>query len=94
MIPENPDQFSVVQFFIDGSQEYVRRNVSAEEALKALKHYTSNVATKLGVVNRVILTDGGDFTNIEWINGKGFTYDGEHYAESPHTSLHPNVKSS
>lgn len=88
-----PETYSVCQFFFNGDYEYVRRNVSAEEAVKAFRHYTDNVATKVGcIVERVIITDGGDCTNIEWVAGKGFSYDGVNYEPSPHTSLHPNVK--
>ena len=76
-------EFSVCQFFPDGRYEYVRRYVSGEEAVKAFKHYTDNVATKIGAVTRVIITDGGDSTNLEWQAGKGFTYDGETWAASP-----------
>ncbi|MEH2525851.1 MULTISPECIES: hypothetical protein [unclassified Bradyrhizobium] len=67
-------EFSVVQFFRDDSYEYVRRFVSAEEAVQTAKHYTDNVATKLGFVNRVIITDGGDHTVFEWKRGKGVTF--------------------
>jgi hypothetical protein len=68
------DEFSVVQFFINGEYEYVRRWVSAEEAVKAAQHYTNNVATKIGVVDRVIITDGGDCTVFEWIKNKGIVF--------------------
>lgn len=67
-------EFSVCQFFEDGSYEYVRRNVSAEEAVNVAKIYTSNVAAKLGITRRVIITDGGDFTNFEWRVGDGVVY--------------------
>lgn len=87
-------EFSVCQFFINGMHEYVRRNVGPEEALRAFKHYTDNVATAAGIVNRVIITDGGDFTNLEWRAGRGFTYDGEHWAPTPRTEDHPNVSQS
>ena len=86
-----PDEFSVCQFFANGMYEYVRRYVSALEAVKAFKHYSNSVATKLGVVERVIITDGGDHTNIEWVAGKGYSYDGVHYRSSPHTSAHEDV---
>jgi hypothetical protein len=68
------DEFSVVQFFTTGEYEYVRRWVSAEEAVKAAQHYTNNVATKIGVVDRVIITDGGDCTVFEWIKNKGIVF--------------------
>lgn len=82
-------EFSVCQFFINDTYEYVRRFVSAEEAVIAFKHYTNNVATKMGIIERVIITDGGDHTNIEWRPDKGFTYDGVNYAASPRTDAQP-----
>lgn len=85
-------EFSVCQFFTDGTYEYVRRYVSAEEAVMAFKHYTDNVATKVGgIVERVIITDGGDLTNLEWRAGKGFTYDGVNYRASPRTEEHKSL---
>lgn len=68
------NEFSVVQFFEDDSYEYVRRFVSAEEAMTAVKHYTNNVATRMGLVKRVIITDGGDLCCFEWIHGKGVVF--------------------
>jgi hypothetical protein len=68
-------EFSVCQFFKDGTYEYVRRYVGAEEAVKAFNHYTNNVVARMGiVVERVIITDGGDSVNMEWVSGKGVTY--------------------
>jgi hypothetical protein len=67
-------EYSVCQFFPDGSYEYVRRGVGAEEAVKAADHYTHNVATKLGVVDRVIITDGDDYCCFEWKRGEGVTF--------------------
>lgn len=68
------NEFSVCQFFEDESYEYVRRFVSAEEATKAFKFYTDNVAARMGIVRRVIITDSGDCTNMEWQYGKGITF--------------------
>lgn len=67
-------EFSVCQFFNDDTYEYVRRFVSAEEAVKAFYHYTNNVASDMGLVKRVIITDGGDCVNAEWQYGKGITF--------------------
>lgn len=69
-----PNEYNVCQFFEDGKYEYVRRFVSAEEAASAFQHYTTSVAARVGVVNRVIITDGGDCTNAEWIRGKGLVF--------------------
>lgn len=71
---EPSGEFNVVQFFVDGSNEYVRRNVDAETAVKAAHHYCNNVAVQMGITKRVIITDGGDCTVFEWINGKGVTF--------------------
>ena len=67
-------EYSVCQFFPGGSYEYVRRFVTGEEAVKAFKHYTESVGARLGTTQRVILTDGGDCINMEWIFGKGIVY--------------------
>jgi hypothetical protein len=68
------NEFSVCQFFSNDMYEYVRRWVSAEEAMKAFQHYTTSVGARLGTTVRVIITDGGDDTNMEWIFGKGITF--------------------
>lgn len=68
------NEFSVCQFFEDDSYEYVRRFVSAEDAIKAFQFYTNNVAARLGMTRRVIVTDGGDCINAEWIFGEGVVY--------------------
>ena len=39
-------EFSVCQFFEDGTYEYVRRFVGAQEAVEAARHYTDNVAVR------------------------------------------------
>jgi hypothetical protein len=73
---DNRAEFSVCQFFAHpvGGYEYVRRFVTAAEAWDAFVKYTTNVAAKHGFVVRVIITDGGDYTNAEWQFGKGLTY--------------------
>lgn len=68
------ETFSVCQFFEDGSYEYVRRGVEAEEAVKAAHHYCNSVGAKMGFVKKVIITDGGDCVNFEWQYGKGVTF--------------------
>jgi hypothetical protein len=68
------NEFSVCQFFKDGTYEYTRRFVPAEEAVLAFRHYCTSVAAKLGMTVRVIVTDGGDCTNMEWQYGKGIVF--------------------
>jgi hypothetical protein len=72
--PPSGELFNVVQFFPDGSYEYVRKRVSLDEAFKEFQHYTSSVAARMGITVRVIITDGGDCTNAEWKYGEGLTY--------------------
>lgn len=68
------NEYSVVQFFEDGTYEYVRRWVDAQQAVLAARHYTSSVAAKVGIVTKVIITDGGDCIKFEWQYGKGVTF--------------------
>lgn len=77
------ETYSVCQFFDDGSYEYVRRGVGAEDAVKAARHYTDSVAARMGWVPRVIITDEGDAIVFEWERGKGVTFPPAKPAVSP-----------
>lgn len=66
--------FNVVQFFKDGTHEYVRRNVPVEEAVEAAKHYTTSVGAKMGTTVRVMITDSGDLCCFDWIRGQGIVF--------------------
>jgi len=68
------ETFNVVQFFEDDSHEYVRRGVTAEEAVKAAHHYCHCVGAQIGMTRRVIVTDEGDACCFEWQYGKGVTF--------------------
>lgn len=67
-------EFSVCQFFADGTNEYVRRFVTIEEAVNAFRHYCHSVGAQIGFVSRVIITDGLDMTAAEWVYGKGLVF--------------------
>lgn len=67
-------EFSVTQFFSETQYETVRKHVSAEEAVHAFTFYTTNVSSQCGLTTRVIITDGGDCVNYEWVYGKGIVY--------------------
>lgn len=73
-IGETQGEYSVCQFFVNGEYEYVRRFVSPQEAVKAFKHYCTSVAAKMGMVERVIITDGGDCCNAEWTKKDGLVF--------------------
>lgn len=81
----NRNEFSVCQFFMDGSYEYVRRFVSMEEAVEAVKHYCTSVGARMGLVTRVIITDGGDCINFEWTKEKGVIFPTEKDFTDAHT---------
>lgn len=66
--------FNVVQFFPDDTYEYVRRNVTAQEATEAFKHYCTSVGARVGTTTRVIITDQGDSCCAEWIHGQGVVF--------------------
>jgi hypothetical protein len=55
-------------------QECECKYVSLEEATKWFKHHTTNVTAKVGITQRVIMTDGGDCIVAEWQHGKGIIW--------------------
>jgi len=67
-------EFSVCQFFPNGQYEYVKRHVSAEEAVACFTQLITSVGAKIGTTRRVIITDGGDCCNMEWKFGEGIVY--------------------
>jgi len=70
----NTELFSVIQYFENDTYEKVRSLVPAKEAVDAFQIYTNNVASRLGVVKRVIIVDQLDCCNMEWIFGQGITF--------------------
>ncbi|OLB83116.1 MAG: hypothetical protein AUI15_36650 [Actinobacteria bacterium 13_2_20CM_2_66_6] len=68
------EQFSVYQFFPDGTYECVRTHVDLTEAIRAAKHYSSSVGAGMGSTLRVIITDNGDNTVFEWKHGEGIVF--------------------
>jgi hypothetical protein len=70
--PTRPE-FSVYQFFVDGTREEIRF-VDGETAIKRAHQWSHSVGAKMGTTQRVIITDGGDCINFEWIYGSGVTF--------------------
>lgn len=68
------DEFSVAQWFENGAYEYVRRFVSAEDAVEAARHYMTCVGARMGTTVRVIIEDGGGYCILEWEREKGITF--------------------
>jgi hypothetical protein len=74
MTETETEEFSVYQYFEDGSYERVRDHVGPREAVEAAHHYCNSVAAKCGITRKVIITDGGDLINFQWEYGKGITF--------------------
>jgi hypothetical protein len=67
-------EYSVYQWFPNGSYERYKEFVELDEAVRAFKFLTSNVASRMGITQRVIITDGGDCTIAEWLKDKGVVW--------------------
>jgi hypothetical protein len=68
------DLYDVCQFFVDEQYEYVRRNVTAKEAVDAAIHYSTSVGAQFGTTVRVIITDKGDSIAWEWKREEGIIF--------------------
>ena len=66
--------FNTVQFFPDGSHEYIARAVPIAQAMEKACSYIARPAAKIGIIQRVIVTDAGDRCCFEWRFMKGITY--------------------
>ena len=68
------NEFSVFWWDRDGGQHRELSFVEVLPAMKACKRLTQGPAAMMGIVERVIITDGGDFTCFEWIKDVGITF--------------------
>ena len=69
-------EFSVYQFFPDDWSECVARLVDEKTAVQTAASFTTRPAAMMGIIRRVIITDGGDCCCWEWKFGEGVTFDG------------------
>jgi hypothetical protein len=70
----NENEYSVYQFFKDGSYERVRHFVSANDAVHAADYLSMSVGAQVGTTIRVIITDALDCVCFEWLHGKGVVF--------------------
>ncbi len=70
---ERPE-FSVYWWDREGGQHEELRFVGAKVAVDAAHRLCEGPASLLGIVERCIITDGGDFTCFEWKRGIGVTF--------------------
>jgi len=66
-------EYSVYQFFPNDMYERVVEFVDIETAVETARRLGKSVGARLGMVERIIITDGGDCLCFEWIRGKGVT---------------------
>jgi hypothetical protein len=64
-------EFSVAEFYSDGTHKYVVRHVVGVNAVMCARLCIDSAASN---VERIIITDGGDDTNFEWKRGEGVTF--------------------
>lgn len=68
------ERFNVIQFFPDGTYEYVLRNADAETAVDTAKSYTERPAAMIGMIRQVMITDDGDRCCFLWQYGRGVLF--------------------
>jgi hypothetical protein len=68
------NEFSVYWWDDKGNQHEELRFVSDRNAVNAAHRLCKGPASILGLVKRVIITDGGDYTNFEWTKEKGIIF--------------------
>jgi hypothetical protein len=76
------EEFSVYLFFADGSSYCERQFVSDKEAVELAAECSRRPAAVVGLIRRIIITDGGDDTCFEWVFGQGVTFPPR---DPPHT---------
>jgi hypothetical protein len=64
------DEFSVHWWDRDGGYHEELRLASAKAALQALRRLTVGPTAMLGMVQRVMITDGDHYCNYEWRDGR------------------------
>ena len=64
------NEFSVYWWDRDGGQHRELQFVDVDTALKATRRLCCGPAAALGVVKKVMITDGGDHCNFLWEDGR------------------------
>jgi hypothetical protein len=74
MTEASTGEFSVFWFDADECSYPELQGVGPKEAVEFAKSLTERPAALMGIICRVIITDGGDCTVFEWKKGEGVTY--------------------
>lgn len=67
-------EFSVYWWTPEGVRMEEVRFVDAGTAMHRVRRLTHGPCNLLGAVHRVIITDGGDCINFEWVQGRGMIF--------------------
>ena len=67
-------EFSVFWWDPTGEHHTEKQFVDAQTAVETSASLIKRPAAQLGMIRRVIITDGGDCTNFEWKYGEGVTF--------------------
>ena len=68
------DEFAVWIYFPDETHLLERDRLPAKEAVELAKQCTERPAASIGMIAKVQIVDGDDFTVFMWEFGKGVTY--------------------
>ena len=68
------ERFKVYQFFTGGKYECVGRDLEDKAAVLMAIDYCERPAARIGVIEKVMITDSGDLCCFEWEYGKGVTF--------------------
>lgn len=75
-------EYSVYWFDPDGGSHRERQFVTAGEAMEMAASLAHRPAAKIGIIRRVIVTDGGDLTVFEWRYGEGIVWPTKEHIEA------------
>jgi hypothetical protein len=68
------NEFSVWIFYTDGTHFSEWRYLDGDSAVRKAKELTQRPFVELGICEKIIITDGNDFTAFEWRPGQGVVY--------------------
>jgi len=68
------DEFTVWWYDPDGNHHKELAHVDAKTAVEFALEFPKRPAGWVGIIQRIIITDGGDFCVFEWKHGEGVTY--------------------
>ena len=69
------ERFNVVLFFPDGGPgHFEKSNVTVDEAMETAMDFARRPAARIGMIERIIITDSGNSVCLEWQFGKGVTF--------------------